>query len=138
MPDSRTFTIPPIAELLADEGYDADWLDPFPYPFRQDAIEFMRSMPSESRIGAVFDPPYSQRQLREMYNSIGGSLQMNNGYWAKCRDELARIIKPGGKCISFGWNSNGLGVGRGFTITRILLVAHGSQHNDTIVTVETK
>ena len=42
----------------------------------------------------------------------------------------------GGFCISFGWNSNGMGKNRGFEIVEILLVAHGGHHNDTIVTVE--
>ena len=40
------------------------------------------------------------------------------------------------KCITFGWNSTGLGKKRGFEITRILIVCHGSMHNDTICTVE--
>lgn len=44
----------------------------------------------------------------------------------------------GGKCISLGWNSGGVGEKNGFSITRILLVPHGSHHNDTIVTVEVK
>ena len=73
-----------------------------------------------------------------MYHDIGFSYEMNNSYWSKCKDEIARIMKPGGKVVSFGWNSNGIGKKRGFEITRILLVAHGSQHNDTICTVEVK
>lgn len=40
--------------------------------------------------------------------------------------------------ISFGWNSNGIGKKHHFDITRILVVAHGGHHNDTIVTVEKK
>lgn len=39
--------------------------------------------------------------------------------------------------ISFGWNSNGIG-GDEFEKVRILLVAHGGVHNDTICTVERK
>lgn len=46
------------------------------------------------------------------------------------------IIKPGGKCIKCGWNSHL--ISDGFEITRILLVNHGSHHNDTIVTVQRK
>ncbi len=38
----------------------------------------------------------------------------------------------------FGWNTGGLGKGRGFSLDRILLVPHGGTRNDTIVTVETK
>lgn len=60
------------------------------------------------------------------------------GYWSDVKDEMARIIKPGGKVICFGWNSMGLGKNRGFEMKRILLVAHGGSKNDTIVTVEIK
>lgn len=52
--------------------------------------------------------------------------------------EIARVIKPNGLCLSFGWSTNGLGKKRGFEIIEILLVAHGGNHNDTIVTIEKK
>ena len=52
--------------------------------------------------------------------------------------EMDEIGKPGGKAICFGWNSNGLGKGRGFELLKVLLVAHGGSKNDTIVTVERK
>jgi hypothetical protein len=47
-------------------------------------------------------------------------------------------LEPGGKCITLAWNSQGTGKGLGFEITRILLVAHGGNRNDTIVTVDRK
>ena len=58
------------------------------------------------------------------------------GWTSSIKNEAARIIKPGGKAICFGWNSMGLGKNRGFEIIRILLVPHGGSKNDTIVTVE--
>jgi hypothetical protein len=139
MPNSRTFTIPPIKRLLEDETIGGSIIDPFPFPFKTDALEYLKSISSDSVENVRFDPPYSQRQLREMYDNAGLSLEkMNNGYWSECRKEIARITKIGGKVISFGWNSNGIGKGLGFEIIRILLVAHGSQHNDTICVVEKK
>jgi hypothetical protein len=54
------------------------------------------------------------------------------------KNEIARIVKPGGTVLSFGWNSNGVGKNRGFEIIEILLVAHGGQHNDTICIAEKK
>tara|TARA_R110001599_G_C11812748_1_gene616213 strand:+ start:61 stop:516 length:456 start_codon:yes stop_codon:yes gene_type:complete len=139
MPSHKTFTIKPIGELIQEE-IGEDYLDPFPYPYQQDAIDYLQSIPDLSEDYCVFDPPYSQRQLKEMYQNNGISLEhpMNSSYWAKCREEIARILKPGGKVISFGWNSSGIGKKYGFEISRILLVAHGSQHNDTICTVEIK
>ena len=73
-----------------------------------------------------------------MYKNIGFSYDMNNTYWSKCKDQIARIIKPGGKVLSFGGNSSGIGKKRGFEIMRILLICPGSQHHDTICTVEIK
>ena len=139
MPSHKTFTIKPINQLIQEE-IGEDYLDPFPYPYEQDAIDYLQIIPDLSEDYCVFDPPYSQRQLKEMYKNNGISLEhpMNNSYWAKCRKEIARILKPGGKAISFGWNSSGIGKKYGFEISRILLVAHGSQHNDTICTVEIK
>lgn len=157
MPNKWTFKIKPIANLLSEKmtGY---WIDPFagknspatltndlnpsmPVKFHLDALIFLKKLNNEIADGVIFDPPYSFYELRRCYKSIGkdnyrwGEL---NNYWSKCKDEIARIIKNGGKCISFGWNSTGIGKKRGFKITRILLVCHGSIRNDTIVTIETK
>ena len=139
MPSHRTFTIKPFKELIEKE-LGTEYLDPFPYPFKQDAIEYLKTIPTQSVEYSVFDPPYSQRQLKEMYKNAGLSFNhpMNSGYWAVCKKEIGRMMRPGGKVISFGWNTNGIGKKHGFEIIRIVLVAHGSQHNDTIATVEKK
>src|SRR3990167_4576097 len=135
MPNKKTFDIPPIRKLL-DEELGRDFVDPFPDPYSEDAVEYLNQFETESLSRLAFDPPYSQRQLREVYNNAGLSLEvMNNSYWSKCKDVIARVIKPGGKVVSFGWNSGWIGKNRGFEIIRILLVCHGSQHNDTIYTI---
>lgn len=54
------------------------------------------------------------------------------------KKEISRIVKRGGKVITFGWNSGGIGQKYGFEIERILLVPHGGWHNDTICVVERK
>lgn len=46
------------------------------------------------------------------------------------------ILTKNATVISCGWNSAGMGIGRGFEIVEILLVCHGAAHNDTIVVVE--
>ena len=87
------------------------------------------------------DPPYSLRQIKECYNGIGiQKLDKETTLYGfiKVKEIIARIIKPGGYVISFGWNSGGMGKKRGFEIIEILLVPHGGHHNDTIVTVEQK
>ena len=59
-----------------------------------------------------------------------------SSYWSKQKNEIARIVKPSGMVITFGWNTGGIGVKNGFDVKRILLVHHGGWHNDTLCTVE--
>ena len=161
MPNKWTFTIKPIRELLKEEVTGGRWIDPFagknsPAPFgdrndlddsnetayHEDALKFLKRYALSSVDGVLFDPPYSITQAAQCYKSFGKEkLKVNvanMGYWKQIKDEIARILKPQGKVICFGWNSMGLGKGRGFEMQRILLVPHGGSKNDTLVTVETK
>ena len=141
MPNHETFKIPCIKQILKDE-LNNEYLDPFPLSqsmfLKIDALQFLRKLKSSSENKIVFDPPYSQRQLKEMYKDIGFSYDMNNSYWSNCKDEISRITRKNGKVLSFAWNSNGIGKNRGFEIKKIWLIAHGSSHNDTIITLEEK
>lgn len=139
MPDKRTFQIKPIAALIQKYSNGSQWIDPFPYPFKQDVIEYLATIETASVDRVLFDPPYSMRQLKECYDSMGQALSDTTcGLYARWKDGIARVIAPGGVCISFAWNSNGLGVKRGFDKMEVLLVPHGGCHNDTICTVERK
>lgn len=40
------------------------------------------------------------------------------------------------KSTSFGWNSAGMGISRGFDLIELLTVCHGAAHNDTICVAE--
>ena len=157
MPSRWTFTIKPIRELLEKEVI-GNLCDPFAgrnspanitndidekaiSTHHQDALDFLRSQPDDTFDGVLFDPPYSATQAKRLYDTLGLRFTADMGrpeYWSKCKTEVARIIKPNGKSICFGWNSNGLGKSRGFDIENIYLIAHGSQRNDTIITVERK
>ena len=135
MPTKNTFQIPQIKDLI--RKYHCNWIDPFPHPYKEDALIFLARFKDRSVEGVLNDPPYSPRQLQECYESRGECLHDTTaGVWRRWKDEIARVIKPGGTCISFGWSSAGLGKERGYEIIEILLVAHGGNHNDTICTVE--
>ena len=154
MPSKWTFRVPVIRSLI--ETYMlGQWVDPFageyspahlrndadlskPVESHQDGLEFLRSLESNSADGALFDPPYSTEQALRKYKPIQGGTAGRAEYWAKCKDELARIVRVGGHVICFGWDSTGCGKGRGFEPVEILLICHGACHNDTIVTVERK
>lgn len=166
MPNSNTFTIKPIKELIKSELVEGVIIDPFANEasirevmtdkqqyitndlntdydtdYHMDALDFLKLFEDNSVDMVLYDPPYSPRQVSEVYKSLGKTVNMQTtqaSYWSNQKKEIARIVKPNGKVITFGWNSNGIGKTRGFEIKRILLVAHGGWHNDTICTVEIK
>ena len=139
MPNKRTFQIKPITNIILKYNADSSWIDPFPYHYTMDALSYLKAIDNDLIQGVLFDPPYSPRQLKECYKNIGQSLHdTTSRVWSEWKKEIARVIKPKGYCISFGWNSGGIGKKLGFKIIEILLVPHGGNHNDTIVTVEKK
>lgn len=160
MPNKNTFSIKPIKELL-ERYVDKDsklWLDPFANSskvatitndidpdyntdYHLDVLEFFSLFDSNSVDGVLLDPVYTPRQLAECYRRLDLSVTKETtqaSFWRNAKDEAARVLKRDGLAISFGWNSSGVGKKRGFDIVEILLVPHGSNHNDTIVTVERK
>ena len=141
MPNKRTFQIKPIKRLIDKYRYIGDWIDPFPYPFKEDALDYLKKFKDNSVDGVLFDPPYSARQLKECYENKGQHLTFDdtkNTTWMNWRKEIARVVKPNGYVISFGWCSTGMGNKKLFKKIEILLVCHGGQHHDTIVVVEQK
>lgn len=158
MPSSNTFDILPIRKLIEDELTAGVWIDPFANKnklasitndlnpdydtdYNLDALQFMKMFEAESIDGVLYDPPYSPRQVAECYHGIGMEVTSKTtraSFWGNQKKEISRIVKPGGKVISFGWNSGGIGRKYGFEISKILLVPHGGWHNDTICVVEVK
>jgi len=154
MPNKRTFQIKPIKELLERYVNYETWLDPFARNSNfchcsndinvktkawkhLDALEFLDMFGNAE--GVLFDPPYSPTQMKESYKNAGLTTTeqlMQSSFYSKIKNKIA-VIKPD-TVISFGWNSNGMGKGRGYAIEEILLVAHGGNHNDTICMVEVR
>lgn len=136
MPNGRPYQIKAIATLIKEECRD-DFLDVFPFGRQVDVLAHLKTIANGRIENAVIDPPYSPRQAKEEYKLDLDAVEFTK-YLSRVQDELSRVIRPGGMAISLGWNSNGLGKSRGFKLKKILLVAHGAHHNDTIVTVERK
>lgn len=90
---------------------------------------------------AIFDPPYSLTQVSKSYNDIGlkfRGAENPTGGFPRVRRLLGDLLLDGGICLSFGWNSCGLGKKLGFEPIEILLVCHGGNANDTICLAEKK
>ncbi len=162
MPNSATFSIKPIEEFVWKYlSNSSRSIDPFARNFtlatitndlnpdtsaqyHEPADKFLSSFIGGKPFDLViFDPPYSLRQVKEVYSGIGieklsMAVTQNFGRWTLERDIINEILSPGGHVLTFGWNSNGMGKKRNFKIQEILLVAHGSAHNDTICMAEQK
>ena len=154
MPSIWTFTMRPVKDLFKKYNVGKGWADSFAgenspaefandiegrdNQFQMDALDFLKSIESKSKKGNLFDPPYSVEQCLRRYTPKHGGTAGRAEYWAKCKDEIARITEIGGLVISFCWDSTGVGKKRGFEIIEIKLLCHGACHNDTIITVERK
>lgn len=158
MPNKWTFKIPPIQKKITEYvGNGIGWIDPFagenspaeitndlnpdrPTTYHMYAHDFAQELKGEYE-GVLFDPPYNLSQIKECYDNIGAEYPNNwnlDASFGKVKDIISPKIKNGGIAISFGWNSNGFGINRGFEIIEIMLVPHGGHHYDTIVTIEKK
>ena len=159
MPNKETFKVKYIKELLEEEMDDGLWIDPFagmnspaqirndlnpesPAEYHMDALDFLKTLPSNYADGMIYDPPYSVRQASECYKKVGleqfTAKVTRWDYWMNVKREIRRVIKKGGKAICCGWSTNGVGNKKQFRMDRIRLIQHGGGHNDTIVTVEIK
>ncbi len=162
MPNKDTFSIKPIKELIGRYASNLELkiADPFSNgkrwtantvtndldgdkesDFQLDALDFLKQLETASIDVMLFDPPYSPRQVSECYKKLGKSVNMQttqSSYWGNMKKEISRIVKQGGVCLTFGWNSGGIGKTHGMDIEEILIVAHGGWHNDTICTVDRK
>lgn len=130
MPNSLTFSIKPIKELVSKHVKENElWIDAFANnskmasvtndlnpefdtDYHLDALDFFKMFADNSVDGVLYDPPYSLRQVSECYKGVGREVTMEttqSSWRSRHLQEISRIIKPGGKCLSFGWNSAGVG-----------------------------
>lgn len=162
MPNAETFSIKPIGEFVrAYMACSKVSVDPFarnrdwatytndinPATSAQshhDAADFLAKLREKGVVAdlALFDPPYSPRQISEHYKDAGRAVTtadtQNGALYKRVRDAMDAIVSPGGVVLSFGWQSIGMGEARGYELIETMLVAHGGGHNDTICIAERK
>lgn len=78
----------------------------------------------------LLDPDYNLRKAMEKYKGN------HRSKFAKVKDEILYILAPMGRVITFGYNSNNMGVKRGFELIAITLICHFGARHDTIATVD--
>lgn len=160
MPNSNTFEVKPIGDFVKRYLESSKYsVDPFARnnefasvrndlntttsaTHHLDALDFLKWVKEQGKLFdlGIFDPPYSPRQISEVYQQIGrkATSQDTSKSWGSWRDALSVVIQENGIVLSFGWNSCGMGMKRGFEIVEILMVCHGGNHNDTICVAEVK
>jgi hypothetical protein len=159
MPHKFTFAVKPLRDIISRyKGVDELWLDPFagenspaeitndlnperPTEYHLEALEFIELMEPGPVDGVLFDPPYSLTQVSRSYADIGLKFKGKEnptGGFPKVKDAISRVVRPGGHVISYGWNTVGMGIKRGFELVEVLVCCHGGNRNDTLVVVERK
>jgi hypothetical protein len=155
MPSRHTFDVKPIGDFVRRYLEKATVsVDPFCGNKRwathnndlahggADAEEFLKRLAAEGVRAdlAIFDPPYSPRQISECYKSVGMEVGMketqNAALYARVKRAMVPILDDKCTVLSFGWNSVGMGGLRGFRLIELMMVCHGGAHNDTICLAE--
>lgn len=111
-----------IVRVDLDEERDAD--------HHFDAIEVREHFDDESFDTVILDPPYSVIQARKRYD--GGYA----GHFKHVRDQVSKIVRPGGQTLTFGFTSTGMAKSRGFEKEELAVFAHGGRYRDTFCVVE--
>jgi len=161
MPNSNTFNIPPINKFIQKYFVNSKIsIDPFAKnselatytndintetkaKFHLDAIKFMEFLTSKNVKAdlIILDPPYSPRQMAECYKQVGRKTTQQDTQitsWSNWKYNINNLISKNGIVLTFGWNTVGMGKKYNFQLIEILLVCHGSMHNDTICVAERK
>ena len=156
MPNSETFSIPVIGDWVKSYLNGVS-VDPFARnkqwaTYTNDinpntearchlpAVDFLQNLVSQGikADSIIFDPPYSPRQVAECYSEAGLTATMIDTQTAamkkQCRALFRELAGPNCVCLSFGWNT--VGMGPGWETLEIMAVCHGGDHNDTLCMAE--
>ena len=80
----------------------------------------------------ILDPPYNLRKAREKYEG------KYIGSFTKIKNELSKLLEPGGRTITLGYDTVGMSKSRGFKKIAVCVICYGGDHNDTLCVVEEK
>ena len=163
IPSADTFDIPPIGEFVKSYLRQSKIsIDPFARnkawatytndlnpetsaEYHMPADEFLQTLKDKGVVAdlVIFDPPYSRRQVKEVYDGVGmhftnDDSQYYSSNWKNERTIINEILAVGGHVLSFGWNTSGMGSFDNFVEQEILIVCHGGSRYDTLCIAEKK
>ena len=116
MPNSNTFSIPPIGELISKYisklpkesmiidpfansnrfGTITNDLDPqYDTDYHMDATDFLCMLDDNIADMVLWDPPYSPRQVSECYKSLGKTVNMETtqaSYWSEQKNKYRESL----------------------------------------------
>jgi hypothetical protein len=98
-----------------------------------DALEWLKTLETQSFDLVLFDPPFSKRQAEEKYEAGHVNIYTDSNYVSKSWGEIARILKPGGRALKLGYNSSRHSPV--FELEQGWVVNFGASRNDVIMTL---
>ena len=103
--------------------------------YNLDCLEFVKLFDKDKFDGCIFDPPFSERMAKDLYDEYGSrNLYCTHQQMiARSFKELERVIKPGGWLLKFGYNSSR--PTPAFELDKIWIINKYGFRNDTIVTL---
>jgi hypothetical protein len=118
-----------VTRLQGDVVYN-DINPDLPADLRRDAYDLAQWTDLGGAFSTVlFDPPYSAYQAVKTY---GRKAQLVS----HARDVVEFVLAPGGRVVSLGFNSTGMGASRGYEKEALALVNCGGSHNDIVLLSE--
>jgi len=97
-----------------------------------DAAEYLCNQETSSFDAVIFDPPFSENQATR-YEHGTTNVYTTPGAMQKLMEEVERILRPGGVLVKFGYNTTRH---KGhFDLLEVIIVNHGGNHNDTLVSL---
>lgn len=137
-------SIDPFARNCRIAHYRNDLSPTTAAEYHMDSRDFLKLMKAKGVRPdlAILDPPYSHHQIKVSYDEVGKARTPEDvarmGRWTEEKDLLCEMMPTGGIVLQLGWNSAGMGEKRRYELIDVLLVCHGTGHNDTICIAERK
>lgn len=99
-----------------------------------DAIHVGRYFDDNSFDTVILDPPYTLYTANQYYDGE----YVGRDVMSQMKDDLATIIRPGGKFIQFGYNTTGMGRRRRYKRTEVAVFNHMNMMRDTVASVHVR